>query len=118
MNKQRGKDWIIGAAVGSLIGSVAALLLAPKSGKELRADLANQAHRIGEKAQDVAGALSEKTQHLAQSVGKHSSEWAGKVKEAAQCFVKGKEEETSEETAQEKASASSVALDDREKSAS
>jgi gas vesicle protein len=118
LSKQRGKDWLIGAAVGSLIGSIAALLLAPKSGKELRADIANQAQRIGEKAQDVAGTLSEKTQHLAQSVGKHSSEWAGKVKEAARCLVKGKEEEASEGTAQETASVTAVKLDDREKSAS
>ena len=30
------KEFIVGAAIGSLLGSVAALLIAPKSGKKLR----------------------------------------------------------------------------------
>lgn len=35
------KDFLIGAAVGSLVGTVSTLLLAPKSGKELRGDISD-----------------------------------------------------------------------------
>jgi gas vesicle protein len=37
------KDFLIGTFVGGIIGAAAALFLAPKSGKELRDDLGNQA---------------------------------------------------------------------------
>ena len=33
------KDFLIGTLVGGIVGSLTALLLAPKSGKELRGDL-------------------------------------------------------------------------------
>ncbi|WP_438432003.1 YtxH domain-containing protein [Gorillibacterium sp. sgz500922] len=67
----KAKGFLIGAVVGSTLGALSALLFAPKPGKELRADIADQAK-----------AVSEKTQELAKSVGEHTTEWAGKVKDA------------------------------------
>ena len=43
------KDFLIGALVGGIVGAVTALLLAPKSGKEMRSDLNFQAHALKEK---------------------------------------------------------------------
>lgn len=44
------KDFVIGAFVGGIVGAAAALFLAPKTGKELRDDVATQASQIKEKA--------------------------------------------------------------------
>lgn len=44
------KDFLIGALIGGIIGAATALFLAPKSGKELRADLNTQASTLKEKA--------------------------------------------------------------------
>lgn len=71
-NNMSGKDFLIGALVGGIIGAGAALLLAPKSGKELRVDLTEGYHTA-----------TKKTQELAKSVGEKSEYIVGKVKEVA-----------------------------------
>ncbi|GAB3961284.1 hypothetical protein GCM10027614_84040 [Micromonospora vulcania] len=51
------KDFLIGGLIGAIVGSAAALLFAPKSGKELREDLNTQVDTIKEKGnqwKDVA----------------------------------------------------------------
>lgn len=82
-NQQKGKDLLIGAVVGGVLGAVTALLLAPKSGKELRGDIAGQAQAVSEKTQQIAGAISQKTQDVAKTIGTHTGEWYDKTKEAA-----------------------------------
>lgn len=88
----RGNDFVIGAIVGGVVGAITALLLAPKSGKELRADLADKSCRVAEKTQEIAstvsnktqelaGNVSVKTQELAKQVSGHADEWAHKAKE-------------------------------------
>lgn len=79
----RGKDFIIGAVIGSVLGAVTALLLAPKSGKELRADLSEQVSNVSEKTQHFASSLGSKTQELAKQVSLHTGDWVQKAKEAA-----------------------------------
>lgn len=79
----KGKDLLVGAVVGSVLGAVAALLLAPKSGKELRGDIAEQVNTITEKTQQVTDAVTQKTQEIAKNVSSHTSEWYGKAKDAA-----------------------------------
>jgi gas vesicle protein len=71
MMQRNGKTFVIGAVVGGVLGAVTALLLAPKSGKELRADISEQ-----------AGAIGEKTTKAVKAVGVQASEWAGKAKGA------------------------------------
>lgn len=46
------RGFIIGALVGGAAGAITALLLAPKSGAELRKDIATKSSDIYEKAQD------------------------------------------------------------------
>ncbi|RKN85419.1 YtxH domain-containing protein [Paenibacillus ginsengarvi] len=77
----RGKDFLLGAIVGGVLGAVTALLLAPKSGKELRADLSEQAHLIGEKTHELAETVGGKTQVIAKQVSEHTGEWMQKAKE-------------------------------------
>jgi gas vesicle protein len=82
-NSTKGKDLLVGAVVGSVLGAVAALLLAPKSGKELRGDIAEQVNNITEKTQQVTGEVTQKTQEIAKTVSSHTSELYSKAKDAA-----------------------------------
>ncbi len=86
------KHFLIGAAVGGLLGSVTALLLAPQSGSELRRELSH-----------AYDSLSDKTQDLAKKMGCQTCDWASKAKmvvDGASKTVKkwvGEEEEEQEE---------------------
>ena len=51
--KEKSKGLLWGVLIGSVAGSVTALLLAPKSGKELRDDIADGARGIGTKVQEA-----------------------------------------------------------------
>ncbi|WP_433943738.1 YtxH domain-containing protein [Paenibacillus sp. SN-8-1] len=62
------KNFWLGALVGSVIGSAAALLLAPKKGSELRKDIADGARQVGDKSREVAGKVSEHTSEVINKV--------------------------------------------------
>ncbi|MCX6139963.1 MAG: YtxH domain-containing protein [Candidatus Kapabacteria bacterium] len=52
-NSSYTKGFLIGAILGGAAGAVAALLLAPKSGKELRRDIADRTEEVVDKAQQM-----------------------------------------------------------------
>lgn len=90
----KGKGFVVGALVGAAVGAITALLVAPKSGKELRKDISVQARNvsdktqeiacnIGEKTQKLAGNVKDKTQKVAKNVSETATEWAGIAKDAA-----------------------------------
>lgn len=58
---EKRKVFLLGAVVGTVIGAVAGLLVAPKPGKELRQDMKSNAQQVGEKAQQAAKVVSEHT---------------------------------------------------------
>ncbi len=58
------KDFLIGGLIGAIVGSAAALLFAPKSGKELREDLNTQVDTIKEKATNGKMLLMKKVSKL------------------------------------------------------
>ncbi|OPA81085.1 gas vesicle protein [Paenibacillus selenitireducens] len=58
------KSFLIGALVGAAVGSVTALLLAPKSGRELRQDIKEGAQQVGEKTQTAIKQVGETTSNL------------------------------------------------------
>ena len=45
-NNMNGKDFLLGAVVGGVIGAITALLLAPKPGDELRADIKDTVNTV------------------------------------------------------------------------
>jgi gas vesicle protein len=81
MANQRGKDMIVGAIAGAVLGTVTALLLAPKSGRELRSDIAQGYQNVSEKTQQLASNTAEATQQVVKQVGNRTSEWIGKAKD-------------------------------------
>ncbi|WP_141433783.1 YtxH domain-containing protein [Bacillus sp. 03113] len=85
------KDFLIGALVGGIVGATAALLLAPKSGKELLNDINVQASSIKEKGDNIrkvvklrgvelATTAKDKTENISQAVVEQSSHLLNKVK--------------------------------------
>ncbi len=78
-----GKNFLIGAVVGGVLGAITALVLAPKPGKELREDISQQVDKISGKTVEIAGIVSDKTTELAKVVGAQSVELAGKARDVA-----------------------------------
>jgi gas vesicle protein len=78
-NNMNGKDFLLGAVVGGVIGAVSALLLAPKTGKELRSDLSDQYQNVSERTQKLANDVSERTQKIAADVNERTQKLAGEV---------------------------------------
>lgn len=70
------KSFLFGAVSGAALGAVAALLFAPKPGKELRKDIADTAQLVGAKTADIGKAAGS----AAQNVAKKSADWAEGVR--------------------------------------
>ncbi|MBT2644002.1 YtxH domain-containing protein [Bacillus sp. ISL-41] len=87
------KDFVTGAIVGGLAGALAALLLAPKSGKELRGSLNEQTSSLKNKSADLASSAKEKASGLKETVSQQSSTIVNKVKD-----MKNKNEVSSQNT--------------------
>jgi gas vesicle protein len=94
------KDFLIGALIGGMVGAATALFLTPKSGKELRSNINEQALVIREKTghlkesamakgSQIAAVTKDKTNSLTHSVSQQSVDLVNKVKN-----LKPKEEET------------------------
>lgn len=75
------KDFIIGALVGGMLGAAAALLLAPKAGKELRSDLNEQAVYLKDKSSEISHLAREKSSNIVRTVSEQSNQVATKVKD-------------------------------------
>ncbi|MFD0589083.1 YtxH domain-containing protein [Paenibacillus sp. GCM10027627] len=84
---------VVGALVGGAVGAIAALLLAPKSGQQLRADIGRQLHVLGDNAKTFATNVCSQTKQVVGSVGTHTKEWAESVsehtKDSTQAAVEG-----------------------------
>lgn len=70
------KEFIVGAAVGSLLGSVAALLITPTTGKKLRDGICGTYCDFTDKTNDLA----KRGRSIAKDIGCHTCDWAGKAK--------------------------------------
>lgn len=75
-----GKDFLLGALVGGIIGAATALLLAPKTGTELRGTLSEQATTLKDKSADLSQSAKDKTNQLTKKVSDQSNQILSKVK--------------------------------------
>ena len=80
-NNSNSRDFVTGAIVGGLAGALAALLMAPKSGKELRGSLNEQTSTLKTKGVDLASVAKEKASGLKETVTQQSSNLVNKVKD-------------------------------------
>lgn len=81
--RKNAKGFWIGALAGGVIGSIAALLFAPKAGKELRKDIAVQAQKVGDSTAKAAEYVGDATGRLAKGIGTGATEIADRTKLAA-----------------------------------
>jgi gas vesicle protein len=78
------KGLIIGFIAGSVLGAIAALLYAPKSGKELRSDLKKKASDLAEDAGEYMKAARAKTTELINQGKNRSDQLISEAKEKAE----------------------------------
>lgn len=81
-----GKGVLFGTLIGAVIGATAALLFAPKAGRETRSDLNRQWVTVRDKTQEVGKSVKEKAKEVGQTVREQSSEVVGKLKETKEAF--------------------------------
>ncbi|ALS29014.1 general stress protein [Paenibacillus sp. 32O-W] len=81
--RNQSKSFWIGALAGSLVGSVTALLLAPKSGKELRKDIAEGGRAVGETSSRIVGQVCETTGRISRQVSGQTAQLTNKAKQTA-----------------------------------
>ncbi|OAB32900.1 YtxH domain-containing protein [Paenibacillus glacialis] len=58
------KGFLWGALVGSVVGSVTALLLAPKQGTELRKDIVDKTRQVSSKTQELVSVAGEQSANI------------------------------------------------------
>ena len=63
-SKNAEVPFVFGLALGVIVGTAAALLLAPKSGEETRDDLKNVTADLKEKADSFVNVVSEKSKEI------------------------------------------------------
>ncbi len=71
-----------GALIGGVVGAAAALLLAPKSGRELRGDIRNRYSDMQERTKQIITDIGHKTQDMAKQVGHQASNVMDKTRSA------------------------------------
>ena len=76
-NQESSNSFLLGALIVGVVGAAAALLLAPKSGKEFRITLSNQ-----------AGSIMDKTGQFRENVMNKSNEFVSKTSSLSQGIVK------------------------------
>ncbi|MFF2888787.1 YtxH domain-containing protein [Paenibacillus sp. NPDC057967] len=73
------KGFLLGAIAGGVIGSITALLFAPKAGKELRQDISAGAQKVGDSTIKAANKVGETTGRIVREIGDQASTIAGNV---------------------------------------
>src|SRR5699024_2244697 len=71
----RAEGFILGAVVGAATASIASLLFAPKSGKDLRKDISEGTSKTLEQADDYLDAAKQKGSQMVEDVEKSASEY-------------------------------------------
>jgi len=71
-NNSTTKTFLLGALIGGAVGAISALLLAPKSGRELRRDIVDTTNDMYDKASDLIYEGKQKAQHIIDSAKQHA----------------------------------------------
>lgn len=127
-NNTNGRDFVFGVILGTVVGGIAGLLLAPKSGRALQDDLSEQSNKIIEdvktktddlkaqaqtKAEDKKEEVKAKTEEKKEEAA-DKAEQAKEKAEEKKTETKKKAEEVKSKQAEKKANKNVVTADDVE----
>lgn len=101
-NNMNAKDFLVGTLIGGLVGAAAALLLSPKSGKELRGDLTGGYQTASQKTQEMAKTVSEQTESVLTRIKETVDTVRDDIQEWKEITQKSKTNASSDETNEEK----------------
>jgi len=76
---QSSSNFAKGLFIGGLLGAAAALLFAPKPGRELRGELSEKVGIVTDRTKEVAAVVSDKATELAKTVSSKTSDLAKTV---------------------------------------
>ncbi|MFS0873480.1 YtxH domain-containing protein [Paenibacillus xylanilyticus] len=76
---QSGSTFAKGIFIGGLLGAAAALLFAPKPGRELRGDLTEKVGLVTDRTKEVAAVVTDKATELAKTVSTKTADIAKTV---------------------------------------
>lgn len=76
---QSGSTFAKGLFIGGLLGAAAALLFAPKPGRELRGELSEKVGIVTDRTKEVAAVVGDKASELAKTVSSKTSDLAKTV---------------------------------------
>lgn len=82
-NESGGANFLTGFFIGAALGAMAALLLAPRTGKEMRESLLEEGKKLREKAEGTFSELKGRGEEAFQKTRETLRETAEGVKEAA-----------------------------------
>ena len=80
------KDFVIGGIIGGVLGATAGLLLAPKSGENIRHDLSEAYHDISDRTHDFAHDINKKGHAFARQASKRTNKWMNLAKHIMEDF--------------------------------
>ncbi|CAH1225409.1 hypothetical protein PAECIP111893_05258 [Paenibacillus plantiphilus] len=86
-NNRQTKGFLFGVLAGGIIGSITALMLAPKSGREIRSDISQGAQQVSSHTVRIAGQVGGTTTRIAKQVGNGATSLATKVKDSADSMI-------------------------------
>lgn len=98
-NHMTSKEFLVGAALGGLLGTTSALLMAPKSGKRLRQDICDMCEEVSDKTHDTACDVKKKGKEWIKTFSSQTSdlgEKAGEVVENIKEWLSSEKEEEEE----------------------
>lgn len=83
------KDFLLGALIGSVVGAVTAILLTPKSGKDIRGDIKEYSTKVNadelrKKGQNLFETAKEKSSQIGQAVTEQTNQILSKFKDVKQ----------------------------------
>lgn len=87
-------SFLLGALVGGVIGAAAALLFAPKTGKEMREDFSDQATQIKNKSIELSTVAKDKATEFSSVAKDKAAEFGSAAKDKATEFSSAAKEKT------------------------
>jgi gas vesicle protein len=96
MKKSNAGAFLAGMLVGGAIGTIAGLLVAPRSGKETRRILKKSADALPEIAEDLSTSVQLQTDRLSESAIRNWNGTLTRLKEAIAAGIEASQQETQE----------------------